>query len=135
MDPRRARDPRLARVDSRLQQVQADSSSSATVTPPVPSTVDTLPNHQNQNGNANSPPPESISQPPIAQSPPSSTPPNSSTPNSLYKPRPLFCIVCASNQVSKRQLSTYVYLTPRVEPFYGRPFRSSVNIHSILLYI
>ena len=95
MDPRRTRDPRLARVDPRLQQVPADSSSSATLTPPIPLTVDALSNHQTDNGNPNSPPPPS----PVVEPSPSSTPPNSSTPNSVYKPRPLFCVVCASNQV------------------------------------
>jgi len=94
MDPRRTRDPRLARVDPRPQQVLADSSSSATLTPPVPLTVDALSNHQTDNGNLNSPPPQS----PVVELSPTSTPSNSSTPNSVYKPRPLFCIVCASNQ-------------------------------------
>ena len=100
MDPRRARDPRLARVN----RPQHDSSSSETLTPPI---VDALPNHQTENGNPNSPPP---SQPSVAQASPPSTPPNSSTPNSLYKPRPLFCVVCASNQVSKYQLLSHAYL-------------------------
>jgi len=92
MDPRRTRDPRLARVDPRPQQVPADSSSSATLTPPIPLTVDALSNHQTDNGNPNSPPPP---QSPVVEASQSSTP---STPNSVYKPRPLFCIVCASNQ-------------------------------------
>ena len=99
MDPRRTRDPRLARVDPRLQQVPAESSSSETLTPPIPPTVDALSNHQTDNGDSNSPPPQPIPQSPVVEPSPSSTPPNSSTPNSLYKPRPLFCIVCASNQV------------------------------------
>ena len=99
MDPRRTRDPRLARVDPR-QQVPADSSSSETPTTPIPLTVDALSNHQTDNVNADSPPPQSIPQSPVVEPSPSSTPPNPSTPSSLYKPRPLFCIVCASNQVS-----------------------------------
>jgi len=103
MDPRRARDPRLARVDPRLQQVQADSNSSATLTPPTPPTFDSLSNYQIENGNLNSPPPQSMSQPPAAQ------PSASSTPNSPYKPRPLFCVVCASNQVSNCQLSVCLW--------------------------
>jgi len=95
MDPRRARDPRLARVDPRFQQVQVDSSSSATPTPSIPPAVDAFSNRQSENGNLNSPPPQSLSQSPEAAF---STPPNSSTPNPVYKPRPLFCVVCASNQ-------------------------------------
>ena len=102
MDPRRARDPRLARVDPRLQQALADpSSSSVTPTPPIPATVDALSSHQTENEDPKPPSPQSVSQPPPAETSLSSTPPNSSTPNSSYKPRPLFCIVCASNQVSK----------------------------------
>ncbi|KAF7313701.1 Phosphoprotein phosphatase [Mycena chlorophos] len=68
MDPRRARDPRLARADPRLQRVQQDS-------PPTP----ILP--PENNGHSGTPPTQSA------------TPPASA-----FKQRPLFCVVCASNQ-------------------------------------
>ncbi|KAJ7068178.1 phosphoprotein phosphatase [Mycena amicta] len=61
MDPRRARDPRLARADPRIQRVQQDTPA-PTPTPPPP---------LENNGQASP---------------------------SLFKPRPLFCVVCASNQ-------------------------------------
>ncbi|KAJ7129780.1 Ssu72-like protein-domain-containing protein [Mycena epipterygia] len=88
MDPRRARDPRLARADPRLQRVQQDTPAS-TPTPPLPQHVGI------ENGYAaQATPPHAAalyqadSQPlqPIA---PASPP---------YKQRPLFCVVCASNQ-------------------------------------
>ncbi|KAF7331990.1 Phosphoprotein phosphatase [Mycena kentingensis (nom. inval.)] len=66
MDPRRARDPRLARPDPRLQRVQYDAPA-PTPTPPLP---------YDQNGHTNSPAP---------------------TAGSAFKQRPLFCVVCASN--------------------------------------
>ncbi|KAF8558879.1 hypothetical protein OG21DRAFT_993712 [Imleria badia] len=86
MDPRRARDPRLARADPRLQRV-----SSGSPAPPTP---------QQQ------PWPPTDSQQVQSQTPPNA---NSNLPASLnhdassasiYKPRPLFCVVCASNQVN-----------------------------------
>ncbi|KAI0301862.1 Ssu72-like protein-domain-containing protein [Multifurca ochricompacta] len=101
MDPRRARDPRLARADPRLQQQQqqqrqqsqmATSNNAipdlglhsvtppqpfvtavATVSPQVPSTADTSA-------------PAALSHPP--------NPP----PAPVFKTRPMFCVVCASNQ-------------------------------------
>lgn len=87
MDPRRARDPRLARADPRLR-VQSGSPA-----PPAPPALvsQNAPSpqlesegfysfeNQNQENQVNN-----------IQSQPSS---------STYKPRPLFCVVCASNQV------------------------------------
>lgn len=93
MDPRRARDPRLARTQ---QQRQASD-------PPAPSAI----------------PPHVKSQPqpqPFEnETPPNSTPtppqpflqatseleaiPGLDLPPQTYKQKPLFCVVCASNQV------------------------------------
>lgn len=98
MDPRRARDPRLARADPR----QAMSGQPTSTPPPM-----SYPSSSRENGLGNaSPPTQSAYQPP--QPTPSNfpateftAPPSSSdaTPEtSQYKPRPLFCVVCASNQ-------------------------------------
>lgn len=93
MDPRRARDPRLARAQ---QQRQASDS-------PAPSAI---PPHVKSQ-----PPPQPLEN----DTPPYSTPtppqpflqanseldmiPGLDLPPQTYKPRPLFCVVCASNQV------------------------------------
>jgi len=92
MDPRRARDPRLART----QQRQASDS-------PAPSAI---PPHVKPQ-----PPPQPFEN----DTPPNSTPtppqpflqatseldmiPGLDLPPQTYKQRPLFCVVCASNQV------------------------------------
>ncbi|KAJ7499011.1 phosphoprotein phosphatase [Mycena latifolia] len=92
MDPRR-RDPRLARADPRLQRLQQETPA-PTPTPPLPQPS------QLENGYTNQeiPPPqnavapyqgESESSQPITPTPAPATP---------YKQRPLFCVVCASNQ-------------------------------------
>ncbi|KAG0709534.1 phosphoprotein phosphatase [Suillus ampliporus] len=101
MDPRRARDPRLARVDPRLQRVpsalptpspqqQSGSVQGATqwsangaYTTPL-SMVPAVPVQQVDTASENA-----IAGP--------STPTNNMG-SSAYKPRPLFCVVCASNQ-------------------------------------
>ncbi|GLB33711.1 putative phosphoprotein phosphatase [Lyophyllum shimeji] len=97
MDPRRARDPRLSRPDPRLQRLQAGSTPS-----PLP---------QNTTPQAATPWPENgtIDQPNLSLQPPqpqfgmqtaedlgAAAAPESS--QAAYKPRPLFCVVCASNQ-------------------------------------
>jgi RNA polymerase II subunit A C-terminal domain phosphatase SSU72 len=86
MDPRRARDPRLARPDPRLQRTQPD--------PPA-----TQPTHQQPQWPTNTvPPPSQPFNPSSSQDvqQPSTQPQSSQAPS--YKPRPLFCVVCASNQ-------------------------------------
>ncbi|KAI6152005.1 phosphoprotein phosphatase [Pisolithus tinctorius] len=94
MDPRRARDPRLARADPRIQRLASGS--------PVPP----------QQAQPSMPWPPSGSYASAQQvSRPSSRQATSSTgsstvtisgvdkpPLSIYKPRTLFCVVCASNQ-------------------------------------
>ncbi|KAI6035284.1 phosphoprotein phosphatase [Pisolithus orientalis] len=94
MDPRRARDPRLARADPRIQRLASGS--------PVPP----------QQAQSSVPWPPSGSYASAQQvSRPSSRQATSSTgsstvtisgvdkpPLSIYKPRTLFCVVCASNQ-------------------------------------
>ncbi|KAJ7937142.1 phosphoprotein phosphatase [Mycena leptocephala] len=88
MDPRRARDPRLARADPRLQRVQQDTPASTPTPPPAqPTSI--------ENGYAT--PPNALAPYPADSLPSSSTPvPTVETP--AYKQRPLFCVVCASNQ-------------------------------------
>ncbi|KAJ6599155.1 phosphoprotein phosphatase [Mycena vulgaris] len=82
MDPRR-RDPRLARADPRLQRLQQDTPASTPTPPP----------QQLENGYTNQPTP-----PPSAPYQTDSQPPQSTPPAPAYKQRPLFCVVCASNQ-------------------------------------
>jgi len=92
MDPRRARDPRLARADPRLQRLQQDTPT-PTPTPPVP--------HSGiENGYATpTPPPNALAPYPVdSQPPPQSTTPVPVVASPAYKQRPLFCVVCASNQ-------------------------------------
>ncbi|KAF9055198.1 phosphoprotein phosphatase [Hymenopellis radicata] len=84
MDPRR-RDPRLARADPRLQRLQNNEQTpSATPTPP--------PHASTENGSVSSTP---IPSNHVGLPSDSNVASSSST---AYKPRPLFCVVCASNQ-------------------------------------
>ncbi|OAX43880.1 Ssu72-domain-containing protein [Rhizopogon vinicolor AM-OR11-026] len=101
MDPRRARDPRLARADPRVQRVTSTSQASSS---------------QQQGGTtqwsangAYTTSPQSVA-PTVSMQYADATSENAtagpSTPandigsssRSVYKPRPLFCVVCASNQ-------------------------------------
>ncbi|KAJ3484432.1 hypothetical protein NLI96_g5655 [Meripilus lineatus] len=110
MDPRRARDPRLARADPRLQRPHSNSPAPPSHAPTPPQ----QPPYQQQGyppqaSGSNYPPFATATPPPQYSSGPasnqqlaqeaqeaSSIPPP--TQPSIYKPRPLFCIVCASNQ-------------------------------------
>ena len=107
MDPRRARDPRLARTgtDPRLQQPQPQQQplrqqlptpipnnginsnpGSHSITPPQPfvNAIATVSSQIPQAANAST---SASTQPPDTPSPPG------------FKTRPIFCVVCASNQV------------------------------------
>ncbi|KAF5322700.1 hypothetical protein D9619_000457 [Psilocybe cf. subviscida] len=110
MDPRRPRDPRLAR-DPRLQNAQ-----------PVPSSSSAFPQqqqpiaHQQWGTNGDASGASTVVQPSVQTQPNASTtnintniitPTPTTTANPTthgseapvpYKPRPLFCVVCASNQ-------------------------------------
>ncbi|KAK2467322.1 hypothetical protein APHAL10511_000557 [Amanita phalloides] len=92
MDPRRARDPRLARADPRLQRV-----SFGTPTSTGPAATPDYYASWSKNGPAT---PDSQLQT-FGVGPENNNQenpmPNLNVP-ALYKPRPLFCIVCASNQ-------------------------------------
>lgn len=99
MDPRRARDPRLARADPRLQHTSSGSPA------PVPQALPPQAQQQQwiENGVQNyaTPPPVQNnlqpSQPPVTSAPP----PIQAPLQPEYRQKPLFCVVCASNQVSK----------------------------------
>ncbi|KAI6110456.1 phosphoprotein phosphatase [Pisolithus thermaeus] len=94
MDPRRARDPRLARADPRIQRLASGSpappqqiQSSAPWPPSEPyASAHQVSQPSNQQAasstGGNSMIPFSVEKPPL----------------SVYKPRTLFCVVCASNQ-------------------------------------
>ena len=114
MDPRRARDPRLARA----QQRQASDS-------PAPSAI---PPHVKPQ-----PPPQLIEN----DTPPYSAPtppqpflqatseldmiPGLDPPPETYKQRPLFCVVCASNQVRLiLNITLFGCLVLTLESFNGR---------------
>lgn len=106
MDPRRARDPRLARADPRLQRPQ--SGSPAPTPPPPPTAATQFQPNWVENGvpNYSTPPPPQPSpqvtpyQQDIQQGQVVTTAPLQPQPSpSTYKQRPLFCVVCASNQV------------------------------------
>lgn len=102
LDPRRARDPRLARADPRLQRPQSGSPA-----PPPLAQPDASLYAQN-GGISAAPEPLPVmqmaaagpSQPhiPLANPVMANTPLQNGQPS--FKIRPLFCVVCASNQVS-----------------------------------
>jgi len=89
MDPRRARDPRLARADPRLQRVQSGSPVS---TPPPLYNSSHAPDQWVENGTNVL----ATQQPPQIQNDQQQLQSTYFQPG--YKPRPLFCVVCASNQ-------------------------------------
>ncbi|KAF9006471.1 Ssu72-like protein-domain-containing protein [Cyathus striatus] len=88
MDPRRARDPRLARADPRLQQGSSTPISQPTVSNHIPT-------EQSENGY---PPLNTFPQDSIQQTTSGSSSTAGKEVSSVYKSRPLFCVVCASNQ-------------------------------------
>ncbi|KAF8631553.1 hypothetical protein AX15_002307 [Amanita polypyramis BW_CC] len=93
MDPRRARDPRLARVDPRLQRVSPGSL--AHTGPPTSENY----SHWTENGTSRAEFPDSQMQDStFVQENNQENVSNVNNAVTLYKPRPLFCIVCASNQ-------------------------------------
>jgi len=102
MDPRRARDPRLARADPRLQRPRSGSPAPMPTPPQVPT------QYQQQwaeNGVQNYAAPQITQgqsmpyEQPVQQLPSGSAPPPIQIKSALaYKQRLLFCVVCASNQ-------------------------------------
>lgn len=104
MDPRRARDPRLARADPRLQRVSSGPPASAGP-PPHENYINwstkngtPTPDFTNQNEGSGMAQ-ENATQENLAL--------NFNTPTP-YRQRPLFCIVCASNQVTFFRFSNIV---------------------------
>ncbi|KAJ7095291.1 phosphoprotein phosphatase [Mycena belliarum] len=88
MDPRR-RDPRLARADPRLQRLQQETPA------PTPTPPPQLP--QRENGYTNNELSHAV--PPYQSDPQSSQTATPALATAVpYKQRPLFCVVCASNQ-------------------------------------
>ncbi|KAH6915000.1 phosphoprotein phosphatase [Coprinopsis sp. MPI-PUGE-AT-0042] len=112
MDPRRARDPRLARAnDPRLQQRQGSAPSQtpmATMNYGAQQPQIQLPPHSSSSpvaslavdGSLGSPSPStaSASTSQLVDAPPLAGSSSASEPFEAYRPRPLFCVVCASNQ-------------------------------------
>ena len=154
MDPRRARDPRLARPDPRLQRQgqPGPPQYSNAPQPPYP----TYPQHATSNGSpshSQTPPqmqppystgPASNQQlqeeaekasslpPPATTSQPTPQPTSDAKGKSIYKPRPLFCVVCASNQVRRNAIHLWncqAYQSSYVEPVDGRTLRTRVSPH------
>jgi hypothetical protein len=113
MDPRKARDPRFGRVDPRLQRVDAET---PTQTPPLSGDSDASANPFPLDPSL---PAQSNSFPHENQQPQTQPPGQSSSSQSAaYKLRPLFCVVCASNQVKS-------FIMPYLQPLI--PFPESVN--------
>jgi RNA polymerase II subunit A C-terminal domain phosphatase SSU72 len=100
MDPRRARDPRLARADPRLPS-GGTPVPNATAHPQATLVENGTPNHSTPPPPAPSLTPQLTALPQDSQhTPPVPTDPSQKPPpRPGYKPRPLFCVVCASNQV------------------------------------
>lgn len=131
MDPRR-RDPRLARASDPRLQVNANASSSTTRPPyPVPSNV-TYSGGGNTPMDATPTPPQPFVQ--AMQDVQQQVAPEAEVVSSAmdqvpYKQRPLFCVVCASNQVrsSVRDHGLSLDLSGFVESVHGRPFCPRVS--------
>lgn len=130
MDPRRARDPRLARADPRLQR----ASSGSPVPVPTPPQVSTQQQQQwvangiQNYANPPIPPTQGMPYQQPVQQPLVPAPPQVQVkPPPAYKQRLLFCVVCASNQASYMVplYSTETYTHP--ESVYGGTRRSSVS--------
>ena len=108
MDPRRARDPRLARADPRLQQPQQQQQQQQQrqqLLTPSPNNG----SHSNPESHSITPPQPfanaiatvSSQIPPAADASTSASTHALETPSpTSFKTKPLFCVVCASNQVS-----------------------------------
>lgn len=124
MDPRKARDPRLARTDPRLQRPQGNSQSQLPTTGIYQAeTGDNISIVEPQFHSTDIPlQTETFEEVDSIQEPPSST---------TFKPRPLFCIVCASNQVriGLPEIEGTAKLTYFSEPFYGGTPRVVVSAY------
>ncbi|KIM68623.1 hypothetical protein SCLCIDRAFT_1208816 [Scleroderma citrinum Foug A] len=96
MDPRRARDPRLVRTEPRLQPPSSGSPAPPHQAQP---SAQWLPSEAHTPGSSQIVPRSSSQQAASSVGSNSLTPTNDDMPTtSTYKPRTLFCVVCASNQ-------------------------------------
>jgi len=98
MDPRKARDPRLSRVDPRLQRVDSGSPAPTSTPPTQQSTLPASQWAENEMSSSQAPS-HHVSDDSTNSIQPQQGPPE-------YKPRPLFCVVCASNQASYPNCNT-----------------------------
>lgn len=166
MDPRRARDPRLARADPRLQNRHSNSPAPAQTPTPTPQATPVVAQSYQQTPQNNLPASYASVYPPGAQSGAEAVPglavPGPSTvssytqasqavqsvqqaqptvaqtqqssqqvtqpPTLKTKPKMLFCVVCASNQV--RELGVAF-----LRQAYRSPKNRSMEAHNALAYV
>jgi RNA polymerase II subunit A C-terminal domain phosphatase SSU72 len=123
MDPRRPRDPRLARADPRLK-----SDSPAPQVAEAQASVSVI----SENGIKNDGGLPQPSQSDVALQDSQLFPPAENAPTEhsrpTYKSRPLFCVVCASNQVRRRLFIALVLSDTVPESFNGSSFCFGVSI-------
>jgi hypothetical protein len=142
MDPRRARDPRLARADPRLQQPQPQQPQQQRQ--PIPAQIPNNGINSNPGSHSVTPPQPFVTAiatvssqiPPPADPSTSALTHSSDTPSpARFKTRPLFCVVCASNQVRGSNVKGRTQLLRRTHCRTG-PWRdtSSCSAH-LSLYI
>lgn len=105
MDPRRARDPRLARADPRLQRPQGN----LPLPQSQPSQDGDFAMDTEESFPQIEPQPHTASTPTLASNAEEVDSLEAPATISAFNPRPLFCVVCASNQVSldRPRFTTY----------------------------
>lgn len=118
MDPRRARDPRLARADPRLQRVTAEPTPPPDAYRAIPTTAPSL---------LPSVTPVQQDVAPTFSDLATSIGTETSHNNSGYKARPVFCVVCASNNVSILGALIFTISKTLIESIYGRSQRIKVG--------
>jgi RNA polymerase II subunit A C-terminal domain phosphatase SSU72 len=122
MDPRRPRDPRLARADPRLK-----SDSPAPQVAEAQASISVISENGIKNDGGLSQPLQSDAVQDSQLFPPAETAPSEQT-RPIYKSRPLFCVVCASNQVRRRLFIALVLSDTVSESFNGSSLCFGVGI-------